>query len=358
VGAKPLELGARALELGAKALDLGAKPLELGAKRVTTAGAPLVFTVGKRYTFRVPLPLGAVQIRLRALAYDTAELGSNPVELTLLSPHAQPVRGNLYVLCAGVGRYKNGSDAGTTSSAGSSGSAGFSNLRFPDGDAGAIAARLQREGAPLYDKVEIFSGGPLLSEKATLENLRRGLKWLQQKGRPGQIDTVMVFLSGHGISDSQGRYYFPTYDFDKAKWKETSLSGRELEEALGGKLRARAVFLFVDTCHSGALAGARSDDLNFEVNSCGVYMLASSGATQYSYESDKWGHGAFTLALLRSLARADLQREGSIRFNALTYAVPEEVAKLMREAGQSETAMAPVVPLEGRRLDEPVAQVR
>ena len=205
--------------------------------------------------------------------------------------------------------------------------------------------------------MEVFNGGALTNDQATLSNLREGLKWLQSKARPGQIDTVMVFLSGHGLSDPQGRYYFPTYDFDKANWQNTSLSGQELQQELGGKLRARDVFLFVDTCHSGALAGARSDDLNFEVNSSGVYMLASSGSTQYSYESDKWGHGAFTLALLRSLARKELATDGTIRFNVLTYAVPDEIAKLMKEAGQNENAMAPVVPLDGRRLDEPVAHI-
>jgi uncharacterized caspase-like protein len=191
----------------------------------------------------------------------------------------------------------------------------------------------------------------------TLSNLRNGLKWLQSKARPGQIDTVVIFLSGHGLSDAQGRYYFPTYEFDKAKWQETSLSGQELQQELGGKLRASSVFLFVDTCHSGALAGARNDDLNFEVNDSGVYMLASSGSTQFSYESDEWQHGAFTLALLRSLSRRDLAPDGTIRFNVLTYAVPDEISKLMKEAGQNEHAMSPVVPLDGRQLDRPVVQV-
>ena len=167
----------------------------------------------------------------------------------------------------------------------------------------------------------------------------------------------MVFLSGHGLSDPQGHYYFPTYEFDKKNHEATSLSGRELQEALGGALRAKTVFLFVDTCHSGALAGARGDDLSFDVKTSGVYMMASTGATQFSYESPEWGHGAFTLALLRSLKRKELADDGLLRFNVLTFAVPDELSKLMREAGQNETAREPVVPLEGRRLDEPVVQV-
>ena len=50
------------------------------------------------------------------------------------------------------------------------------------------------------------------------------------------------------------------------------------------------MFLFVDTCHSGALVGARGDDLSFDVKTSGVYMMASTGATQFSYESPQWGH--------------------------------------------------------------------
>jgi len=167
---------------------------------------------------------------------------------------------------------------------------------------------------------------------------------------------VVIYLSGHGLSDKEGRYYFPTHEFDPKRMEETSLSGKELQEELGGKLRARSVFLFVDTCHSGALAGARSEDLSFEVTQSGVHLMASSGATQYSYESAKWGHGAFTLALLRSLGRKELAREGVIHYNVLSYAVPEEVVRLLQEAGQSTGAMEPVVPLEGRSLLEPVAQ--
>lgn len=44
--------------------------------------------------------------------------------------------------------------------------------------------------------------------------------------------------------------------------------------------------------------------------------------------------------------------------NVLTYAVPEAIAELMKALGKNETAMQPVMALEGRRLDEPVAQAR
>jgi uncharacterized caspase-like protein len=126
-----------------------------------------------------------------------------------------------------------------------------------------------------YDRVEIYQNGALLNEQASLTNIRDGLRWLQQKARPGQVDTVIVFLSGHGVSDAQGRYFFPAHEFDLKNIKSTSLPGEELQQALGGQIRAKNVFLFVDSCHSGALSGARNDDLNFQVKTTGIYMIAS-----------------------------------------------------------------------------------
>jgi uncharacterized caspase-like protein len=88
-----------------------------------------------------------------------------------------------------------------------------------------------------------------------------------------------------------------------------------------------------------------------------VYLLASSGAKEYAYESEQWGHGAFTLALLRALDRRELASDGMIRFNALAYAVPEEVAALMKAVQRNESEQEPCVPLASRRLRVPVAQI-
>lgn len=352
--------------LSYKPITLGDKPITLGDKsfavddesvRATTGPVATSYAHRQQFTFRVPLPLGAREVKLQAIAYDSSGLGSNWAQMVPLSrPRVQAVRGNLYVLCIGISRYRNADGRH------------LNNLRFAAQDARAMAARLAKEGQPLYNRVEVFHldpaaggaavpGAGLVDGEATLTNIRAGLNWLQQRVRPGQVDTVVVFASGHGGSDAQGHYFFPAYDFDPKDAQHTSLSGAELGEELGRKLRARDVFLFIDSCHSGALAGC-TDDLSFDINRSGVYLLASSGGQQSSYEYQGWGHGAFTLALLKSLARRDLMHDGAIRFNALTYAVPNEIARLMRQVRQAAGAEEPVVPLDGRRLDEPVAEAR
>jgi uncharacterized caspase-like protein len=126
-----------------------------------------------------------------------------------------------------------------------------------------------------------------------------------------------------------------------------------LKESLA-QLRARNVFLFVDTCHSGGLNG-RSDDLAIEVKDSGAYILASSGPTEYSFESPEWKHGAFTRSLLQSLDNKDIEDDGAIRFVDLARAVAREVRSLLRAAQRNETEQQIRMQATGP-IQEPVAR--
>jgi WD40 repeat protein len=348
--AKPIEFAAKPIELAAKPIELAAKPIELAAKPIEFIAKPLELAsksydpnhkVLKRFTYLIALPQGTGEVKIEAYAKDETDLRSDPIQILLkreqVTAEEQP--GNLYVLAVGVAKYANADGKG------------FKNLQFPAKDAAAIADRFRKEGKPLYDKVEVET---LFNDQATSGNVKAALKRLQGKVRPGQKDTVVVFLSGHGVS-VDGRYYFATHDINVTEKKlipQTSVSGRDLRQVLGGEMEARAVFLFVDTCHAGGLNG-RNDDLAMEVGD-GVFLLASTGGKSYSYESDHWGHGAFTLALLKSLDQKELARDGVIHFNALAFAVPDGVAGLMKEAGRNETEQEPCIPLAARRLRVPL----
>jgi uncharacterized caspase-like protein len=81
--------------------------------------------------------------------------------------------------------------------------------------------------------------------------------------------------------------------------------------------------------------------LALELEEKGVYVLYSSGPAESAYESSEWKHGAFTLALLRALARP--ASDGLIYFSTLVSAVPEEMVVLMRAANHAETEQQPRV---------------
>jgi hypothetical protein len=338
--ARPIGIAGRPIGIAGRPIEIAGRPIGIAGRPIGIAGRALgARRIATRATFRFTAP-AAKEIVVRAVAYSRRDIGSDPVELVLNHAKSQSVVADLYVLSVGVSHCKNADGKG------------FKNLEFPAKDAQAIAARFSREGLPLYRHVEVRT---LLDEQATAANLRAELKRLQAKVRPRQVDTVVVFLSGHGVS-VDGRYTFATYDFDARHAAGSGLSGRELRQALGGRLRAGAVFLFVDTCHAGGLRG-RSEDLGAQIGE-GVNMFASSVAKEFAYESRAWGHGAFTLALLHALNNPALARDGKIRWNALAYAIPDEVEALMKAAGRPETDQEPYIPLAGRHLTIPIAQIR
>jgi len=335
VGAKDVELFVNGRPLPAaeaKPIDVAAKPIDLAAK-----GLAPNHRVANELSFRFGLPQGQETIRVRAVAYDETDLGSDPVEIVLKRPGVTPVTGNLYVLSVGVSRYRNAGDR-------------IRDLRFPAADAKAIAERFGREGPPLYGKVQVRT---LVDGEATSVNVRAGLQWLQESARPEQVDTTVIFLSGHGVN-IDGRYYFATHDFALEDPDGTGLSGTELGEALSAELRAKAVFLFVDTCHSGAMTGS-NDELAHEVGP-GVFMLTSSSASESSYESEECEHGAFTKALLWSLDNDFMVPDRQIQFYELFGGVHKEIARLMEEAGQSSTVQTPRALFPG--LDATIPLVR
>jgi hypothetical protein len=293
-----------------------------------------------RLTYRFPLPTVFSQIRLRATVYDNKGLGSDPAEITIERPNAQAVAGDLYILSVGVSDYKNADGAR------------LKNLRYPSVDSLSVAKRLEAESGGIYRKTYVRT---LTNDEATSDNLRAAFQWLQTSVRPGQLDTVVIFLSGHGLS-LDGKYFYATTDIDLKSIEKTTFSGQELRRAVGGQLRARAVFLFVDTCHSGALGG-RNDDLALEIGER-VSLLASSGATEYSFESSAWGHGAFTLALLQGLSLEELARHELIYFDALAAFVPEKVGALLQEVGRNASEQAPCVPLGSLNSADAVASLK
>ncbi len=117
------------------------------------------------------------------------------------------------------------------------------------------------------------------------------------------------------------------------------------------------MLVFIDACHSGKLGAnllanrGRTDlveairALATEEN--GVVIMAASTGKEYSYESQEWGHGAFTLALLNGLrdGEADLNQDGIINIREIDYFVAERV-KALTKGKQHPTTQKPSVVAE------------
>jgi len=173
----------------------------------------------------------------------------------------------------------------------------------------------------------------LTDENATKDEVFDGLDWIQRETT--SKDVAMVFISGHGVNDPNGYYYYLPVNADPDMLKRTGVPWFEIKntvESLAGK-----VLFFVDTCYSGNIMGGRKSslpDITAIVNELasaesGVVVFASSAGTQYSLENPEWNNGAFTKALVEGLSgEADYKGTGRITINGLDFYLSERVKEL------------------------------
>jgi hypothetical protein len=203
-------------------------------------------------------------------------------------------------------------------------------LDFAATDAARFAEALRKQEGRTYKRVEIRS---LPDAKATRRGIEEGLEWLQSQAR--DEDMVMLYLSGHGVNDKGGSYYFLPVDADPEKLVSTAVSFATLKNALLSVKGTRTVF--VDTCRAGGVLGGRRasimdvvrfvNDLTDGQN--GVAVFASSTGLQPSLENPKWGGSAFAAALLEGIEHGKAAAgNGEIRRKRLDSYISERVMEL------------------------------
>lgn len=239
---------------------------------------------------------------------------------------------DLYVLTVGTSKYR------------------LSRLRlgFPAKDAVDLAAALKTQEGKRYRRVEIRV---LTDEQATRASILEGLSWLRQKTTPE--DTAAFFLAGHGINEaSDGKYYYLPYDAELGAAADTMVDAGQIQSFLGS-IRGK-VLLFLDTCHSGNVLGPQRGQGGLDVNrfvtdmssvDSGVVVYAASTAGQVSRETERWGNGAFTKALVEGLrGKADYSRTGQVTVSSLELYISTRVKELTFDEQTPTTAKPSTVP--------------
>ncbi len=141
-------------------------------------------------------------------------------------------------------------------------------------------------------------------------------------------DLLLLYFSGHGVKDEDGKLYFANAD-TKLRLLRTTATPANLINEVMLESRSRKQVLILDCCYSGAFAHGmtpRADDKvltreNFEGR--GRVVLTASDSMQYSFEEDRVeGEGArsvFTSTLVRGIetGEADLNRDGNISIDEL-----------------------------------------
>lgn len=241
-------------------------------------------------------------------------------------------RSDLYVLAVGTSKYR------------------LSRLRlgFPAKDAADLAAALKTQEGKRYRRVEIRV---LADEQATRASILEGLAWLRQKTTPE--DTAAFFLAGHGINEaSDGKYYYLPHDAELGAAADTMVDAGQIQSFLGS-IRGK-VLLFLDTCHAGNVLGSQRGQGGLDVNrfvtdmssvDSGVVVYAASTGGQVSRETERWGNGAFTKALVEGLrGKADYSRAGMVTVSSLELYISTRVKELTADEQTPTTAKPSTVP--------------
>lgn len=187
------------------------------------------------------------------------------------------------------------------------------NLSFAHRDAERVAEALKGQ-QQVFEKVETR-----VLINATRTAIMSGFKWLEDNTQEGDI--TVVLLSGHGVTNRTGRFFFFPADGDPADLNNTAISSNEFMGVVGKLLGGKIVF--IDACRAGVSLdvpgiGRVPVDMNRLANDValpenGALFFGSSSANQLSYEFEELKNGAFTAALLEGLAgKADLHHDGVI----------------------------------------------
>ena len=273
-------------------------------------------------TQTIDVPVGESSISVIA---TNRSASSTPKTITLTrkgQPAASSKKPRMLLLAIGVSDYLNDDY----------------DLQFSAIDAIDFNKALKAQQGKFYREVE---SKVLTDKQATRSGIQDGMDWLYERVEPDDI--AVIFISGHGVYDPRNNFYFANYETDVKRLRSTALAYTEIESAI--KDMPCKILLFADTCHAGAARGfgaIRDPWTDLVSGEIGAILFASSTPREESQESDEWGHGAFTYALLESLKqrKTDVTGDGMISLTELELSIGEKV-RLLTDDQQHPTTQKP-----------------
>ncbi|WP_395455737.1 caspase family protein [Azospirillum melinis] len=195
-------------------------------------------------------------------------------------------------------------------------------LRYAAKDARDVMAALDGEQGTPYGKVLSQTVTDKDATRAGILDALHALRDRMRGGDPTQ-DLAVLLFSGHGAM-IDGEFHLIAHGVDPLRPSQmaaSSLSLSELRKQLGLLAERGRVLLLLDACQSGAAGGVPAVDakaLSTALAGSNITVITSSGFGEKSYESSRWGHGAFTFALLEAFGKAaDTDHNGMISVSEL-----------------------------------------
>lgn len=207
---------------------------------------------------------------------------------------------------------------------------GLRRLTAPAHDAEAFAAVLQDPDIAGFEVTTLINE-PHHRVGAAIGDLYRDRR---------RDDLTLLYFTGHGLKDEDGRLYLATANTRRDSLLFTSLPAEQVDQAMSGCMSRQKV-LILDCCYSGAFPAGRIAKADTAVHALerfqgrGRTVLTASDATQYSFEGSR-PHGeavqsVFTRYLVAGLrdGSADLDGDGNITLDELYSYVHDRVVDEM-----------------------------
>lgn len=133
-------------------------------------------------------------------------------------------------------------------------------------------------------------------------------------------DLLLLYISGHGVKDRNGKLYFAASDTQLNRLLATGISAGFIQEAAQTSHSRRVIMIF-DTCFSGAFAKGFQHRGDSPINageyfqdSTGMVVITASGALQYALEDNSvqsiGAPSLFTKHLIHGLKSGDADSDG------------------------------------------------
>jgi formylglycine-generating enzyme required for sulfatase activity/uncharacterized caspase-like protein len=145
-------------------------------------------------------------------------------------------------------------------------------------------------------------------------------------------DLVLLYFSGHGVTDSRNDFYLSGISTDKNDLLSTAVSSDFVQKAMNQRGSKRQV-LILDCCHSGAFPkGMTAKDigkvnLSPKLGGEGRAILTASDSTQYAFEQEGFELSLYTHFLVEGLrtGAADRDDDGDVTVDELYEYVRDKV---------------------------------
>ncbi|CAN5775561.1 hypothetical protein BH09PSE5_BH09PSE5_09460 [soil metagenome] len=281
---------------------------------------------------------GTLRVEVRTDNGVGIGVGSMPLPLTALPAAAARGRastGDLYLLSIGARNFAALPPA--------------FKLAYTERDATEVGVFFAKQSGRSYNKVIsriISDDSPI---KPTQAAIRDSLAFLKQANAN---DTVILFLSSHGVRDERGNYYFAVADSrtndlcailpaatkgvldfcrgavsanaDRSSFIEWRVFFDAVSDSAGRRI------LIVDTCEAGNIRGdlAETGSLRKRSASSRFSLLLAAGDGEESQEYAAGQHGLFTFALLKGLGGAAAQADGVVTLESAYSYTRTEVDRL------------------------------